>query len=612
MTVLSDKQILDGMRFGKVVIQPFDPKNLSTSSYDVRLGEWFYREQTATKFNGNVFNIYDSNDVARIWGKAQKAQSAAEECVADGKTIKATDRVIVLAPGETILAHTEEFIGGRGNITTMMKARSSLGRSFITVCKCLHPDTLVRLVSGETKAIKDIKVGDTLINADRFGKIRAAKVRKQWRNNKAKRVMTVRTKSGREVTLAATHLCRISTPEGVIIVEARDLRVGDAMPVAKHIPNLNGNQTSFKSSLQRAALVGYFVAEGHWSKYRLSFAKAESKLEQRNEIMQLMRSLYPTAPKPHEDKTQITYNSVEFAALFAEEFPEICQLAGSKRVPSEILNGSDEEIREFLRTYIMCDGHMNKRSAAVGIVSLSHDLVEDICYLAARLGAVPTRFKQLRGSSKKHSDYLLAAYFYGEDANILGNKNETLVSREWSVNVSTLLAKAKARLGLSVKEFEYDPSQGKGISRSRLKGIYEKHAVNAIKPYVNDLVWDEIESITLSPVLQSGFIDISLDVESEDDALFLLSNGLMTLNCAGWGDVGYTTRWTMEITNVSTKYHIPLVVGERIAQIVFFETGELQGGDYTTSGNYQQVSAEHDRANWSPDRMLPRTKRTEY
>ncbi|MCX8513508.1 MAG: hypothetical protein ORN26_00305 [Candidatus Pacebacteria bacterium] len=41
-----------------------------------------------------------------------------------------------MRPGETILAHTNEFIGGRNHITTMMKARSSMGRSFIEVCKC--------------------------------------------------------------------------------------------------------------------------------------------------------------------------------------------------------------------------------------------------------------------------------------------------------------------------------------------------------------------------------------------------------------------------------------------------------------------------------------------
>jgi len=45
------------------------------------------------------------------------------------------DRIIWIKPGETILGHTLEFIGGRKSVTTMMKARSSMGRNFIEVCK---------------------------------------------------------------------------------------------------------------------------------------------------------------------------------------------------------------------------------------------------------------------------------------------------------------------------------------------------------------------------------------------------------------------------------------------------------------------------------------------
>ena len=49
--------------------------------------------------------------------------------------ISPQDRIIWLKPGETILGHTNEFLGGRKTVTTMMKARSSMGRNFIEVCK---------------------------------------------------------------------------------------------------------------------------------------------------------------------------------------------------------------------------------------------------------------------------------------------------------------------------------------------------------------------------------------------------------------------------------------------------------------------------------------------
>lgn len=136
---LSDKRILECMKEGSVIIEPFDRRNLATSSYDVTLGEWFFAEQPPAHFE-NLFNIYDKAHVDRVWGtrpkRAQTAKEAFKKYNFEWNGISPDDKIILLAPGETILGHTNEFIGGRAHVTTMMKARSSLGRSFISVCKC--------------------------------------------------------------------------------------------------------------------------------------------------------------------------------------------------------------------------------------------------------------------------------------------------------------------------------------------------------------------------------------------------------------------------------------------------------------------------------------------
>ncbi len=136
---LSDKKILDEIKKGDIIIEPFNRRNLATSSYDVTLGENFFVEQKPKYFN-NLYNIYNKNDTSIIWGKKPLKAKSAKEVFADYKFdfvgIKPNEKVILLAPGETVLAHTNEFIGGKKHITTMMKARSSLGRNFIQVCKC--------------------------------------------------------------------------------------------------------------------------------------------------------------------------------------------------------------------------------------------------------------------------------------------------------------------------------------------------------------------------------------------------------------------------------------------------------------------------------------------
>jgi hypothetical protein len=85
-------------------------------------------------------------------------------------------------------------------------------------------------------------------------------------------------------------------------------------------------------------------------------------------------------------------------------------------------------------------------------------------------------------------------------------------------------------------------------------------------------------------------------------------NFIEVCKCAGWGDVGYVNRWTMEITNNSRYYSIPLVVGRRIAQIVFFDTdGTLNNGCYTDKGKYQITrDIEQMKLQWRPTDCLPK------
>lgn len=135
---LSDKKILEHKKAGTIVIEPFSKENLSTSSYDVTLGEYFYRENP-TKYYNPIYNLYNKEHAEHVWGapqRAEKAKDVFKQYNFKWRGVSENDRVIVLSPGETILAHTNEFIGGRETVTTMMKARSSMGRNFIEVCKC--------------------------------------------------------------------------------------------------------------------------------------------------------------------------------------------------------------------------------------------------------------------------------------------------------------------------------------------------------------------------------------------------------------------------------------------------------------------------------------------
>lgn len=138
-STLSDKAILRYREHGEIIIEPFRIENLNTSSYDVCLGDMYYREQPLQdEWVSNIYNIYSEEMVKRVWGSpiAAKPYSHYKECGIILDNIDPDEKIILIHPNETILAHTDELIGGVSRVSTMMKARSSMGRNFIEVCKC--------------------------------------------------------------------------------------------------------------------------------------------------------------------------------------------------------------------------------------------------------------------------------------------------------------------------------------------------------------------------------------------------------------------------------------------------------------------------------------------
>jgi len=136
LSTLSDKAIIKFRNKGEIVIEPFDQRNLNTSSYDITLGEYYFRETIPKHQSSHIYNMYSKCDIDRVWGKVQQAKPRKEYSGLFLQNIKIDDKIILIGPGETILAHTNEFIGGVNHITTMMKSRSSLGRNFIETCRC--------------------------------------------------------------------------------------------------------------------------------------------------------------------------------------------------------------------------------------------------------------------------------------------------------------------------------------------------------------------------------------------------------------------------------------------------------------------------------------------
>ena len=136
-STLSDTEILDELNHN-IVITPFIRSNLGPNSYDITLGPYYFSH---TKSSLTFFNPESAKHSMRYWDVnledklnygAKHAELITDQETADNLDVNIGDEVIIIESGETILAHTKEFIGGRNLITSSLHTRSTLARSCVS------------------------------------------------------------------------------------------------------------------------------------------------------------------------------------------------------------------------------------------------------------------------------------------------------------------------------------------------------------------------------------------------------------------------------------------------------------------------------------------------
>jgi len=137
VSVYSNTEIKTAIEDGTIVCVPYNPNHVSEASLDFTLGHYFYKQEFAE--NARVYNPFDKEDVARYFKGPLEAMPHKKWCEDNGyelfENIPADHPIIVLRPGERILAHTHEFIGIRAiGGASEVKSRSSWGRNGVAVC----------------------------------------------------------------------------------------------------------------------------------------------------------------------------------------------------------------------------------------------------------------------------------------------------------------------------------------------------------------------------------------------------------------------------------------------------------------------------------------------
>ena len=103
--ILTDKQILDSIEKGSIVIEPFDPKRLGSNSYDVHLGK------TLATYNDEVLDARKHNQIT---------------------TFEIPEEGFVLQPDMLYLGVTHEYTETHEHVP-FLEGKSSVGRLGIDI-----------------------------------------------------------------------------------------------------------------------------------------------------------------------------------------------------------------------------------------------------------------------------------------------------------------------------------------------------------------------------------------------------------------------------------------------------------------------------------------------
>lgn len=137
MSVYSNTEIRAAVTDGTIVVVPYTESHVSEASLDFTLGHYFYKQEYQE--DAKVYNPFEKGDVERYFKGPLEAMPHKDWCEKHGyklfDSIPENHPIIVLRPGERILAHTHEFVGIRTwGGACEVRSRSSWGRNGVAIC----------------------------------------------------------------------------------------------------------------------------------------------------------------------------------------------------------------------------------------------------------------------------------------------------------------------------------------------------------------------------------------------------------------------------------------------------------------------------------------------
>jgi DNA-directed RNA polymerase subunit A" len=405
------------------------------------------------------------------------------------------------------------------------------------------------------------------------------------RHENPKKLIKIKTKSGRSITATPYHSFVIRENNEVVPVKGSDLKVGGRIPTVKHMPancvdainigeyvnncgnyvidennntitpKINGKPIINNINLDYdfGYLIGVYLAEGYSSKYFVSISNVNE------EVLEKIRKF--------AERHNLSYNEYDNNSGFAEShdirinslvLSEFMGKFGAysteKKVVDFVYGAKKEFVKGVIRGYFDGDGNVNPDRKVIRVYSSSKRLIDDMALLLSRFNifTIKTTMKEQYGLIIPHR---YAKIYMDEIGFTIPKKAEKLKELVQSLDdkntydlIDMIPSIGDAFLVLSDK-VGYSPVYARKFTNKQKIGrrALQRHIakmekiakeknidINSIKEYYllkkavnSDIVWDEIVSIEEITYENNKYV---YDISVEGLETFTTYDGILTHN----------------------------------------------------------------------------------
>lgn len=256
------------------------------------------------------------------------------------------------------------------------EGEGKINTSFRGGWKCMDGETLVVLSSGETRKLRDLRVGDSLVSYDSNGKATHGNV-EAFVPTGVRPVRAFKTNGGRTFSITDDH--RILTSKGW--VTGADIKVGDWVGVPR---SYNRIPTTARLSTDQGRVLGAIVADG------CTCCGCKSSVQWTNADPEVIRMFFAAATacgyRPSIAPSGKYKYYVGGVWRLCEEFGIHGVKSIHKRLPSWFFAEPEEVLWAFIGAFIDCDGYVPHNRSRILITLANRGLLEDIRTLLDSLG----------------------------------------------------------------------------------------------------------------------------------------------------------------------------------------------------------------------------------